>query len=66
MKILFSLCMSLSMLLLGCSDEQAARLENDASLSGMVESQAQAMQKARALDGVLQDADKKRREEAGQ
>ncbi|NNG14476.1 MAG: hypothetical protein HKM22_04885 [Gammaproteobacteria bacterium] len=66
MKTLLILLVPLSVLIAGCSDDKSATVEEDASFSGMVESQERAMQKAKALEGVLLDADKKRREESGQ
>lgn len=60
------LLVSLSVLSVGCTDDKSATVTDDASFSGMVESQAKAMEKAKALEGVLLDADKKRREQVGQ
>ncbi|WP_126454112.1 hypothetical protein [Sulfuriflexus mobilis] len=55
-----------SVLIVGCSEEEPAKVGDDASFSAMVDSQAQAMQKAKALEGVMRDAEKKRREQMGQ
>lgn len=66
MKALLIVLVPLSVSITACSDEKSATVEEGASLSGMVESQERAMQKAKALESVLIDADKKRREEAGQ
>lgn len=55
-----------SVLIVGCSEEESAKVGDDASFSAMVDSQAQAMQKARALEGVMRDAEKNRREQRGQ
>ena len=66
MKTLLILLVPLSVLIAGCSDDKPATVKEDASLSGMVDSQARAMQKAKDLEGVLLDADKKRREELDQ
>lgn len=60
------LVVSLSMLIVACSDDKSATVKDDASFSGMVESQTRAMEKAKAVDGVLMDADKNRREQTGQ
>lgn len=66
MKTFLIVLLPLSVLMTGCSDNKSARVTDDASFSGMVESQARAMQKARAVEGVLLDADKKHRLESGQ
>lgn len=66
MKMFLILLLPLSVLMTGCSDNKSAKVEDDASLSGMVESQARVMEKARDVEGVLQDAERKRRMESGQ
>ena len=66
MKALLILFVSLLVLTVGCSENKPAKVNEDESFSNMVDSQAKAMQKAKALDGVLRDADKKRREEMNQ
>jgi hypothetical protein len=65
MKTLFILLVPLSVLITGCSEDKPAKVKEDASLSGMVDSQARAMQKAKDVEEVLLDADKRRREEGG-
>lgn len=66
MKRLLILLLPVSVLITGCSEDKPAPVKEEASLSGMVDSQAQAMQKARNLEGVLLEADKQRREQSGQ
>lgn len=66
MKTFFIVLLPLSMLLSACSDNKSAKVADDASLSGMVESQAKVMQKARDVEGLLQDTDKKHRMAPGQ
>ena len=60
------LFVSISLLISGCSDNESSKVSDDASFSGMVDSQAKAMEKAQAIEGVLMDADKKHREQIGQ
>ena len=57
------LLISLSILSAGCSDNKSSKVVDDASFSGMVDSQTKAMEKAKALEGVLMDADKNRMEQ---
>ena len=66
MKKILLLVVPLSVLVAACSDDKSDTVKDDASFSGMVESQARAMQKAKAVESVLMDADKKRREEIDQ
>ena len=66
MKTLFILFALLPMWMVGCSENKPAKVNEEASFSRMVDSQAKAMQKAKALEGVLQDAENKRREEMDQ
>lgn len=54
----------LPILVVGCSDDKSSATGNDASFSGMVESQVEAMDKARAVEGALKDAVSKRREQS--
>jgi hypothetical protein len=66
MKTLLLVLVPLSAFIAVCSDDKPTKVKEDTSLSGMVESQAQGMQKARELEGVLLDADKRRRDEVGE
>ncbi len=65
MKFLLFL-VSLSVLIAGCSDDKSATVTDNASFSGMVDSQVKAMEKARAVEGLLRDANKQRNEQADQ
>ena|GEM_PF-4276174 len=62
MKRLWNLVLPLSVLMSGCSADKPEPVREKAGLAGMVESQTQAMQKARNLEGILLEADKQRRE----
>ena len=64
MKVFFMLFVSV--LMLGCSENKPAKVDDEASFSSMVDSQAKAMQKARDLEGALREAEKKRREDMAQ
>ena len=66
MKSLLILLVPLFVLIAGCSEDKPDTVNDNASFSGMVDSQAKAMQKAKDVEGVLLNADKKRREESGQ
>jgi hypothetical protein len=66
MKKVLLLIVPLFVSITGCSEEKSATDKDDASFSGMVDSQTRAMQKAKDIEGVLMDAEKNRREANGQ
>ena len=66
MKTLLILLVPLFVSITGCSEDKPDTVNDNASFSGMVDSQAKAMQKAKDVEGVLLNANKKRREEPGQ
>ena len=66
MKALCILFVPLLVLFAGCSENKSSKVNEEASFSGMVNNQAKAIEKAKALEQQLQGAERKRFEQLGQ